>query len=145
MNRMATSRSPPTIHIVKIVDGIDGSAEITRPEAASPAPSGCGGQTMCGVGNSSVPSIKQTGKAHDSPGCPPAGNGGTKMKARASMTSMIPISRIARRLGDRRRFGSEGAAGGRSESAVRWTASTSFAGMSLDTFAPDAPRSPTRT
>ena len=55
-----------------------------------------GAQTTCGAGNSSVPSMKQTGKAHASPGAPSFGNGGTRMSAMMLKTMTAPMSRNQR-------------------------------------------------
>src|SRR4029079_7053925 len=60
-----------------------------------------GAQTTCGAGNSSVPSMKQTGNAQTSPGCPgrPSisfGNGGTRISAMMLKTITAPRIRNQR-------------------------------------------------
>ena len=68
--------------------------------------------------------MKQTGKRHSSPGAPPFGNGGTRMKATMLKTMMPPMRRNQRDDSPRRdRWGGVSAT---------WGGAT----CSLDTLAP---------
>ena len=112
-----------TIHIVRIVELMLGYHVISALAGGGVDPSGA--QTTCGAGNSSVPSMKQTGKAQASPAAPPLGNGGTRTRAMMLKTITPPMSRNQREDTPRPDLGGAGV--------------SSIAGVttwSLDTLAP---------
>ena len=67
-----TSSSPPTIHMVRMVELMPTWNERISP-LTGPSP-----KTFAGAGNSRFPLMKQTGKSHAAPGSP-GGKGGAMM------------------------------------------------------------------
>ena len=86
------SSTTSMIHIVRMVEVMLGWKVMTR-DPVGIGFSGSRSQMTCGGGNSRLPLMKQTGKAHASPASPPFGNGGRSRKARTSMTTTARRSR----------------------------------------------------
>src|SRR5260221_7683888 len=119
-----------TIHMVSSVELMLGW-KVTR-SAAPGALSGAKSMTVAGAGNSRLLSMKQAGKAHDSPGAS-FGEGGKRTNAAMSSTTTAPTSRSQREI-LRLAFGVGSTPAPRSGSGAGATALV--AGCSLDTLPP---------